>query len=199
MLCHWCSERSIWPARLRGRCRFEQPYIVDYSGYEPFHQASDAVVDAYNATLRQAALRHPSTSVVAIEGWQVGTMVLGGRRAPQRRRASASRARGRPSKLRTGLQSRWLTDQKAAPSRAAIALRSAGRTSGETRIETRSRTRPRRTAGSTMSHEPAIEPPMTTMLASNRWTRGASVVPSPKKACAKTALARSSPAGYVRR
>ena len=28
--------------------------------------------------------------------------------------------------------------------------------------------RPSRTAGSTMSHEPAMEPPMTTMLASNR-------------------------------
>jgi hypothetical protein len=53
----------------------EQPYIGDYSAYEPFHRASDAVIDAYNATLRQAASRHPSTQVVAIEGWEVDTMV----------------------------------------------------------------------------------------------------------------------------
>jgi lysophospholipase L1-like esterase len=53
----------------------EQPYIGDYSGYEPFDKASDAVVDAYNATLREAASRHSSSSVVAIPGWDVHTMV----------------------------------------------------------------------------------------------------------------------------
>jgi lysophospholipase L1-like esterase len=53
----------------------EQPHIGDYSGYEPFHRASDVVVDAYNATLRQAASRHPATSVVAVPGWDVDTMV----------------------------------------------------------------------------------------------------------------------------
>lgn len=53
----------------------EQPYLGDYSGYEPFHRASDAVVDAYNATLRQVASRHPATRVVVIEGWTVDTMV----------------------------------------------------------------------------------------------------------------------------
>lgn len=53
----------------------EQPYIGDYSVYEPFHRASDAVIDAYNATLRLAASRHSSTQVVAIEGWEVDTMV----------------------------------------------------------------------------------------------------------------------------
>jgi lysophospholipase L1-like esterase len=53
----------------------EQPHIGDYFAYEPFHRASDAVLDAYNATLRQAASRHSSTRVVAIEGWEVDTMV----------------------------------------------------------------------------------------------------------------------------
>jgi lysophospholipase L1-like esterase len=53
----------------------EQPYIGDYSAYEPFHRASDAVIDAYNATLRQAASRHLPAPVVAIEGWRVDTMV----------------------------------------------------------------------------------------------------------------------------
>jgi lysophospholipase L1-like esterase len=53
----------------------EQPYIGDYSGYEPFHRASDAVVEAYNAILTQAAARHSATRVVAIEGWEMDTML----------------------------------------------------------------------------------------------------------------------------
>jgi lysophospholipase L1-like esterase len=53
----------------------EQPYVRDYTGYEPFHRASDAVIDAYNATLRQAASRHSCARVVAIKGWEVDTMV----------------------------------------------------------------------------------------------------------------------------
>jgi lysophospholipase L1-like esterase len=53
----------------------EQPHLDDYLGYEPFDQASDAVVDAYNATLRQVASQHPATSVVVIENWDVHTMV----------------------------------------------------------------------------------------------------------------------------
>ena len=53
----------------------EQPYIRDYSGYDPFHRASNTVVDAYNATLRQAVSPHPSARVVAIKGWAVDTMV----------------------------------------------------------------------------------------------------------------------------
>jgi lysophospholipase L1-like esterase len=53
----------------------EQPYIRDYSGYDPFHRASDTVVDAYNATLRQAVSPHPSAGVVAIEGWAVDAMI----------------------------------------------------------------------------------------------------------------------------
>ena len=74
----------------------EQPYIRDYSGYDPFHRASDAVVDAYNATLRQAVSPHPSARVVAIKGWAVDAMVASRRRTSQRRRASAPRARGPP-------------------------------------------------------------------------------------------------------
>jgi lysophospholipase L1-like esterase len=53
----------------------EQPYIRDYSGYVPFCRACDATVDAYNATLRQVASRHPATRVVIVEGWVVDTMV----------------------------------------------------------------------------------------------------------------------------
>lgn len=53
----------------------EQPHLVDYSGYAPFHRASDSVVDAYNAVLRQAVSRHPASRVVATEGWAVDTMI----------------------------------------------------------------------------------------------------------------------------
>ncbi len=53
----------------------EQPGIADYAGYAPFDRASDAVVEAYNATLRQVASRHPAATVVAVPGWTVGTMV----------------------------------------------------------------------------------------------------------------------------
>jgi lysophospholipase L1-like esterase len=53
----------------------EQPYIRDYSGYAPFHRACNAVVDAYNATLRRIASRHPAARVVTVEGWVVDTMV----------------------------------------------------------------------------------------------------------------------------
>ena len=53
----------------------EQPYIGDYAGYAPFHRASDGAIDAYNATLRGAASRYQFARVVAIEGWQLNTMI----------------------------------------------------------------------------------------------------------------------------
>lgn len=53
----------------------EQPHLGDYSGYAPFSEGSDAVIDAYNTTLRQVATRYPSTRVVTVESWAVDTMV----------------------------------------------------------------------------------------------------------------------------
>lgn len=53
----------------------EQPAIADYAGYAPFDRASDAVLDAYNAALRQVAARCGAVPVVAVEGWAVDTMI----------------------------------------------------------------------------------------------------------------------------
>ncbi len=102
----------------------EQPYVSDYAGYEPFHRGSDAVIDAYNATVRQVASRH-SAVVVAITGWDVETMVAVDGVHPN----DAGHRHLARAVVRTCRQSRWFTDQKAAPRSAASALRSAGRMS----------------------------------------------------------------------
>jgi lysophospholipase L1-like esterase len=102
----------------------EQPYISDYAGYAPFHRASDTVIDAYNATLRQVATCHLAR-FVPIPGWDVHTMVsLDGVHAN-----NLGHERLAQVVVRACRQSRWFTDQKAAPSSAASAVRSAGRIS----------------------------------------------------------------------
>ena len=95
-------------------------------------------------------------------------------------------------------QSRWLTDQKAAPRRAATWLRSAGRTSRRPRSDTASE-RPSRTAGSTMSHDPAMEPPMTRMLASNRRRAGPGQLPGRRRRAPGLSSPGRHPSGIVRR
>ena len=53
----------------------EQPYIQDYSGHPPYDQATDAIVDEYNATLRTTVARFPSARTVVVDGWDVATML----------------------------------------------------------------------------------------------------------------------------
>ena len=102
----------------------EQAYVCDYAGYAPFHRGSDAVIDAYNATLRQVASRH-SAVVVAIPDWNVDTMVAVDGVHPN----DAGHRHLARAVVRTCRQSRWFIDQKVAPRSAASALRSAGRMS----------------------------------------------------------------------
>ena len=111
-------------------------------------------------------------------------------------RRSRPRARHR---ARTRFDSSRLADQKAAPSRARH--RRGARPDGprERPRTHRPWTTPASPLAATMSHEPAMEPPMTTMLASNRWTSGASAAPRPAKACARTGSPGRRRAGSVRR
>ncbi|HEY5845153.1 MAG TPA: GDSL-type esterase/lipase family protein, partial [Microlunatus sp.] len=102
----------------------EQPYVSDYVGYEPFHRGSDGVLDAYNATLRQVASQH-SVRVGRIEGWNVEGMVSVDGVHPN----DAGHRQLAQAVVDECLQSRWFTDQKAAPRSAASALRWAGRMS----------------------------------------------------------------------
>ena len=103
----------------------EQPYVSEYAGYAPFDRGSDGVIDAYNATLRQVASRC-SARVVADHR-------LGRARRWSRSTACTPNDAGHrhlaQAVVRTCRQSFWFTDQKAAPSSGASALRSAGRMS----------------------------------------------------------------------
>jgi lysophospholipase L1-like esterase len=68
-------------AELRTACpdavvvAIEQPHLVDYSLHAPHDQGSDALVDAYNATLGQVAGAHPGTLLVRVTGWDARTML----------------------------------------------------------------------------------------------------------------------------
>ena len=102
----------------------EQPHIRDYAGYAPFHRGSGAVIDAYNATLRQVARQH-SAGVVGVPGWSVDAMISDDGVHPN----DIGHHHLAQAVVRACRQSRWFTDQKAAPSSAASELRSAGRIS----------------------------------------------------------------------
>ena len=118
------STRSGGPSPGALVLALEQPYVSDYAGYEPFHRGSDAVIDAYNATCGRWR-RATRSVVVAITGWDVETMVAVDGVHPN----DAGHRHLARAVVRTCRQSRWFTDQKAAPRSAASALRSAGRMS----------------------------------------------------------------------
>lgn len=99
----------------------EQPYVGNYAGYAPFDRGSDAVIDAYNATLRQVASRHAAV-VVAITGWNVDTMV-----AVDGVHPNDAGHRHLAQAVVRACRFRWFTDQLAAPGSATSAPSSAGR------------------------------------------------------------------------
>ena len=53
----------------------EQPGIEDYSGHAPYDRATDAIVDEYNAILRNAVARFPRARTVVVDGWDASTML----------------------------------------------------------------------------------------------------------------------------
>jgi len=53
----------------------EQPYLGNYSLHAPHNQGSDAILDAYNATLRQVAAGRSRTSVATVAGWDRRSML----------------------------------------------------------------------------------------------------------------------------
>ena len=102
----------------------EQPYLSDYAGYPPFHRASNTVIDGYNVTLREVASHH-SARVVASTDWNVDTMLC----TDGVHAGDAGHRHLAQAVVRAARQSLRFTDQKAAPTSAASAERSADRIS----------------------------------------------------------------------
>lgn len=53
----------------------EQPHLRVYSRHHPYDKGSDALIDAYNQRLREAAARCPSVVLARVDSWGKSAMI----------------------------------------------------------------------------------------------------------------------------